>query len=101
MHEEWNGLVNFLHDIVREKAALDPTQHHDIISQMIHASDSEGKLLSLEEIVGNVIIFFFGRTRNKYNDYQLSHLRIVSTSRHSRKDFPRNPKQNWKQKSKF
>jgi len=47
-----------LHDIIREKAALDPTQHHDMISQMIHASDSEGKLLSLEEIVGNVIIFF-------------------------------------------
>jgi len=50
-------LINYLKDIIKEKSALDPTKHHDIITQMIHTSDSEGKL-SMEEIVSDTLTFF-------------------------------------------
>jgi len=53
----WKNLVNFMKDIIKEKAAQDPTQHHDIISQMVHASGTEGKL-TLEELVANAVTFF-------------------------------------------
>jgi len=54
----WGYLINYMIDIIKKKAAQDPTQHHhDIISQMVHASDDNGKL-SFEEIVGNAILFF-------------------------------------------
>jgi len=58
LHEGMQCLVYYLRDIICEKAAQDPALHHNIITHMVHAADTEEGKLSMEEIIATTITFF-------------------------------------------